>query len=102
MSIPPLVFKIVWPVLYALMIPTYIQLVLEKDWLGFSLFSLQLVLNIIWPILFFKKKREVLAFLDLFALWFIMFIFVSMNPHWSHQLQWPYFLWLTFALCLSL
>lgn len=102
MNPPAWLFQIVWTILYLLMIPTYILMIREKDMEGLIVFSLQLALNLAWIFLYFVKRYETLALIDLLLMWLITLWFTLRKQTLSHQLQLPYLVWLTFALYLSI
>lgn len=105
LSPPKIIFPIVWSILYLLMGISYYIISYEKNNKKVSvLYYLQLALNIIWPILFFKFNLYFLATLD------IVFIIVTLVNliyemykinKTSGILNIPYLLWLLFAFYLS-
>ena len=105
LSPPKIIFPIVWSILYLLMGISYYIISYEKNINKVSvLYYLQLSLNIIWPILFFKFNLYFLATLD------IVFIIVTLVNliyemykinKTSGILNIPYLLWLLFAFYLS-
>ncbi len=104
---PGIVFPIVWTVLYILMgISSYI--IYKNDSLNkkdsLIIYKIQLLINGIWSIVFFKLKLFLLAFilvLVLLVLTYLMIVkFKSLNKL-AGYLQIPYFIWLLFAAILS-
>lgn len=105
---PSWLFAVVWPILYLLMgISAY------RIWISDSperttalkLYAAQLVINFIWPILFFSSQQYFGSFIWLVLLW----LFVAVMIVWFYQidktaalLQLPYLLWLTYAGYLNL
>ena len=108
-SPPNWVFGPVWTTLYALM-GVSIFLVLEtklkkKERNSFIiLFSLQLFLNFLWSILFFGMHLPLIAFIDIVALWTVIFIlsikFFEFSKSASYLLV-PYILWVSLASLLN-
>lgn len=105
---PAVVFPIVWTILFTLMgISLYIILSSEAENKNKSirLFFLQLTVNFIWPIIFFKMKSYLFAFfvIVLLVTLVVMMIgeFKKVNKTAAY-LQIPYLLWLTFAGYLNL
>ena len=106
LSPPGIVFPIVWSILYLLMgISFYIT---SKDKLNrktTTIFIIQLLVNYIWPFLFFKLK-----FYYLSAIWIILLIYCVINmidnfyniKKVAGLLQLPYLAWLLFALYLNI
>ena len=107
-SPPPIVFPIVWTVLYALMGLGAAQIWLtEPSQLrsqGLNLFVAQLVVNFFWSLIFFDARCFSLAFLWLLLLWGLVFWMIITYRKVNRRaalLQVPYLLWLTFAGALS-
>ncbi len=111
LSPPGIVFPIVWVILYALMgIASY--LVAEsrnvsnkekKD--ALILYAVQLGVNFIWPIIFFKFKAYTLAvavILVLLALVIITALRFRKISLTAFRLMIPYILWLLFATYLNI
>ena len=104
---PAYVFPIVWTILYLLMGVSYI--LLEKnnqaDEQAKKAYYLQLVINLLWPILFF-----VLQWIGFSAIWLMMLIasvIYMIQTFYQKQklpaiLQIPYLIWLFFALYLNI
>lgn len=110
LSPPGIVFPFVWGILYILMgIASY--LVYQKDFESsgkmhaLKLYTIQLVLNFFWPILFFNIQNYWLSFILLLILLFfvllttIAFYTISRN---AGLLLIPYLIWLVFAAYLNL
>jgi len=79
----------------------------QKLWTGswqkinvISIFSLQLILNILWSVIFFGLHQPGIAFFELLMLWFAVLYtiinFYRISKPASHLLI-PYILWITFA-----
>lgn len=109
-SPPGWVFPVVWTVLYVLMgIASYLlvrsdAVKLEKN-RALGLYAVQLVLNFLWPLLFFKAQAYWAAFLLLVLLWLAVFAAwraFSRIRERAGDLLLPYLLWLTFAAYLNL
>jgi len=65
-----------------------------------SIFLLQLILNIIWPVLFFGLQFPGLAFFELLMLWFaILYMIINFYriSKLAGLLLLPYILWVSFA-----
>ena len=106
LSPPGWLFALVWPVLYALMgYASY--LVWEapgerKQALTF--YGIQLALNFLWPLLFFRWKAPGAALICLIALWLAVLWTIrlfSLKSERAGDLLIPYILWLSFALYLN-
>ncbi len=102
---PGYLFPIVWTGLYILMgIASY--LVFTADAKGddkekaLRLYGLQLAVNFLWPILFFRFSLYLFAFFWILLLWgMILVIIVMFNQinRAAAYLMMPYLLWVTFA-----
>ena len=104
---PGYLFPIVWTILYILMgFASYLvyQSNDEDKNKVLLLYGIQLVMNFIWPILFFNLHAYLLStvwLLLLFALVIIVtYLFFKIN-HIAGYLMIPYVLWLGFALYLN-
>lgn len=109
LSPPPLVFPVVWTILYALMGISAARVALTADTLerrrGLWIFGLQLAMNFFWSILFFRFQMFGLALIWLAALWGVILwmitVFARVEP-WAAWLQIPYLVWVAFAGYLNL
>ena len=108
-SPPDIAFKIVWPILYVLMaISAYRIYQLKKceENLNGALvfYTLQLLVNFIWPLIFFKLNLYGISFIVLIILLILaiitMFKFLSLDKI-SGILFIPYVAWLSFASLLN-
>ena len=110
LQLPPLnppneVFPFIWPFLYVLMIISfYIILEKENNHNAVLLFVGQLFLHIFWCYLFFTQGWFAFAFIDLALLIWTVFVMLKKFydlSHWAAFLQYPYLVWLLFALYLN-
>lgn len=108
---PNWLFAPVWTVLFAFM-GIALYLVWQKRKVNFSvgsskiwawavvLFFFQLLLNVLWSIIFFGFQNPAIAFLELLALWLAilatMVLFAKISFP-AASLLLPYFLWVSFA-----
>jgi len=101
---PNWLFGPVWTVLFILIgISFYEVWVLNfgtKKTLAISIFALNLILNLLWSLLFFYLKTPLLALVDLIALWIAIliniFVFYGISKP-AGILLIPYLLWVSFA-----
>lgn len=108
MSPPDWLFPVMWTILYILMgISSY--LVYEKDTTEakqpLAVYTIQLAMNFMWPILFFSLSAYLFSFIWLIILWSLAITMAVMFYRVSKlagMLQIPYILWLTFAAYLNL
>ena len=105
LSPPGWVFPIVWTILYLLMgyasyriLASNAEPAAIKKALTF--YGIQLVLNFLWPIIFFRFQWYWVAFIWLLILW----VFIYLTMYWfgriddtAENLLIPYLLWVTFA-----
>ena len=106
---PNWLFGPVWTLLYILMgIAWY--LVWNKDLKNktvrfvFWLFSMHLIFNFLWSVIFFGLRNFELAFIEIAALWifilYLFFAFISIDKR-AGWLMIPYLLWVSFASVLN-
>lgn len=101
------VFPLVWTILYILMgISSYMVYMVHsyssKE--AMKVYFLQLFVNFLWPIVFFKYRMDFLALLVLVLLWmFVVVMIITFHQinRKSAYLQFPYMIWITFALYLN-
>lgn len=100
---PAILFPIVWTILYTIIAITLYRFMDDKG--VRNLIIVNLLINIIWPILFFRFK------LILFSIFWLILIIVSLillllkiykKDKVFAYLNLPYLLWLFFALYLNL
>ncbi len=108
-SPPNFVFGPVWTVLYILMGISLYLVISKKEKVkrknGINLFFIQLVLNILWSVIFFGMKNPALALIDILALWIAIVLTIksfSKINKLAGKLLIPYFLWVSFASILNL
>lgn len=104
---PGIVFPIVWFILFTLMgISSYI--IYESDSPNsknaLTVYGIQLVVNFIWPLLFFNMQAYLFSFIWILLLWILIIIMIVQFYKISKPaalLQIPYLLWVTFATYLN-
>lgn len=110
LSPPGWVFPVVWTILYLLMgEASYRVLTSGKEPAAVRnallAYGVQLALNFIWPLLFFRGQLYLTAFFLLLALWLailVTLILFSRIDEKAGDLLLPYLLWVTFAGYLNL
>lgn len=107
LSPPGIVFPIVWSVLYILMgISSYLVYTSNSKYKddALSIYGIQLIVNFIWPIIFFVFELRLLAFFIIILLVILVYKmireFYKVNKTAAY-LQIPYMLWLLFATYLN-
>ena len=102
---PSILFPIVWTILYILMGISSYLIYKSNDNDSLKVYALQLLINFIWPILFFVLKLRLLSFIWIILLLAIVLImiikFYRVNKL-SAYLQIPYLIWVLFASYLNL
>lgn len=109
LSPPGWLFPVVWAILYTLMgIASYL---VWRDGTGeqkkqvLTLYGLQLIVNLLWPVAFFTLEWYLFAFAWLVLLWVLIYqtikAFREINVNAAY-LMLPYLLWVTFAGYLNL
>ncbi len=104
---PSVVFSIVWTILYILMAISYGRLKIKKltDAKINFIFFAQIVINLLWPIFFFRLNWLLFAFFWILLL--IVFVVLMIIEFYKKDklaglLQIPYLLWILFAAYLNL
>ncbi len=105
---PGTLFPIVWAILYILMGISAYMIYESRSKLkskALVVYGTQLLLNFIWPFVFFEGTMFLVSFIILMVLWLMVLwmisIFYRIKPI-AACLQIPYVLWLTFAAYLNL
>ena len=105
---PSMLFPIAWTVLYILMgISLYLVYRSDSPFKKrcIILFALQLAINFVWPLLFFRGAMYFVSFIWLLLLWGVLLAMIlafnKVRPV-AAWLQLPYLLWITFAGYLNL
>lgn len=110
LSPPGWLFPIVWTILYTLMgIAAYLVYTTEADkeakTTALLTYAIQLIVNFIWPIIFFNLNAYWLAFAWILLLWYMIYLtikrFYDINKT-AGIIMIPYLLWVTFAAYLTL
>ena len=110
LSPPGWVFPVVWTVLYLLMGEASYRVLVSGGDRGqirraLTAYGVQLLLNFLWPLVFFGGQMYLAAFFLLIALWVAIFVtmrlFAKMDET-AGDLLIPYLLWVTFAGYLNL
>lgn len=109
---PSFVFPIAWNILFVLMIVSFYLILKEDSRRLISLrkeiivlFSLQLVLNVLWVVLFFEFNWLLISLLEIFILEIsIIYLIIKTSKlnRTAAYLLIPYVLWIAFASILNL
>jgi len=102
--LPPLIFPIVWTILYILMGISSYRIYQITNNIS-RIYIIQLIFNLLWSFIFFNAKLYILAFIWIIIL-FILVIkmileFIKIDKL-SGYLQIPYAIWLIIAAILNL
>lgn len=106
LSPPAILFPIVWTILYVLMGISSARIWLQRDNYPYEVmdslltYSMQLILNFFWAIIFFNMRTFLFSFIWLVILWssILKMIFkFSVLDKTAAYLNIPYVLWVTFA-----
>lgn len=106
-SPPSILFPIVWTILYILMGVSYGILKsknLNNEEINF-VYYFQLLINALWPIIFFFLKWRLFSFIWILLLDFVVIVMIVKfykKDKLAGLIQIPYFLWLIFASYLNL
>lgn len=109
-SPPAVLFPIVWFILYVLMgVASYLVISqdasIQRKKRALKLYGLQLVLNFLWPVLFFGMEMFGLALLCALMLLIAVIVCYVLFAHISNTagiLLVPYIIWLLFAVYLNI
>jgi len=115
MEVPPIVFKIVWPILYTFLVICAILFIkfptFNKNlqiWINI-VFWTGIVINLSWPLVYFNYKNLFISQILLILLVLLGFISLLLFGYSDSKYKWIcfslffiYFLWLCFALYLIL
>ena len=103
------VFKIVWPILYTLMIYSYIKIYYsntskDNKQKALIIMLIQLFLNILWIYVFYNQKNIkgglIILILLLLCIIFMIYQYQKVNET-AAFIQLPYLIWVCFALYLN-
>jgi tryptophan-rich sensory protein len=101
---PNIVFPIVWTTLFILIaISMYLAISNSNKKTRnkiIILFAINLILNVLWSLLFFTMHNPIIAFIDLVLLWLSIIAIMVVSWKISKKASWlllPYLLWVTFA-----
>ena len=104
---PAIIFPIVWGILYILMgISSYLVFISDSVYkkIGLIFYAIQLVVNALWTMIFFRFENFLFAFIWLLLLLgivVIMLFYFYKSDKKAFYLQIPYLIWLIFALILN-
>ena len=104
---PAIIFPIVWGILYILMgISSYVVYISNSRYkkIGLMFYAIQLVVNALWTMIFFRFENFLFAFIWLLLLLgivVIMLFYFYKSDKKAFYLQIPYLIWLIFALILN-
>lgn len=101
--VPGWMFPVIWSILYIMMgISSYL---ISDDRKLLNIYIVSLVMNLLWPIIFFGFKLKVLGFFWILSLilvvGYMIYRFYDKNKVSAYLLI-PYLLWLIFASILNL
>lgn len=108
-SPPGWVFPIVWTILYFLIAVAFYRILLwgsmgKKVDKAILYFSIQMILNYLWTVLFFRFNLYGLAFLEILLLLFFIILTTIEYCKIDKKAAWmmiPYLLWVAFAAVLN-
>ncbi len=102
---PSSLFPIIWTILYILMAISATIIYRKSPTVkGLVIYAVQLLVNFIWPLIFFDGRMFFASFLWLMLLWVLvlwMIVEFYKVDHIAAYIQIPYVLWLTFAAVLN-
>ncbi len=105
---PAWLFPVVWSILYALMAIAAYRVFMSNDMdrgRALRLYLIQVIVNVLWPLLFFRLEWRLFAFFWLlFLIALVVLTMVAFYPidKPAFWLLVPYLLWISFATYLNL
>ena len=108
---PSWIFPVVWIILYTLMGISSAMVWIKGEGNGIDttfplkIYTVQLVFNFLWSIVFFNLRWYLFAYIWLMLLWVLIIVMIVQFRRISRiagNLQIPYLLWVTFASYLNL
>ena len=107
LSPPGIIFPIVWTILYFLMGISYATIIIYSniDEKTNKIYFSQLIINLLWSIIFFVFKNRFLALLWIILLVILIIIMIKRfyeKNKFAGIIQIPYLLWTVFATYLNL
>lgn len=108
-SPPGWLFPVVWTILYTLMgISSYLISISKinktKKEQALNIYYGQLIVNLIWPFLFFNFGWYLFSFIWILFLWFLVIVMInrfSTITTTAAAINIPYLIWITFAAYLN-
>lgn len=101
LSPPSWVFPVVWTILFTLMGISAARVYLKnRTNKGLIVYGIQLIVNLLWSIIFFNLRAFLFSFIWLLLLWILIIIMImefAKTDKLAAYLQVPYLLWVTFA-----
>ena len=103
---PPILFPVVWTVLYVLLGVGAATVYRRRNEAGpavssaLTTFGANLILNVLWCVIFFNFRAFLIAFLWLIILWIVTVMLIRRFLEVDRKaalLQIPYLVWITFA-----
>lgn len=101
---PDWIFAPIWTTLFLLMGISLYLVWVQQSKTAIIIFFIQLILNVVWSILFFGLKNPLLAFIEIIILWISILITIIYFYHVSKTSSYlliPYILWVSFAAYLN-
>ena len=100
---PSWVFGIVWPILYSSMVIYFLLQYFSKDYMREPLifFSIQTILNLLWPYTFFRLKELSMSLVLLILMDILTFATIIYTNNNYKYILYPYMIWISFATYLN-
>ena len=104
---PTITFSIVWPILYIILGISLYLIISSNSTLikpAIEIFIIQIIVNLLWPLIFFILKLEIVGLFTLFTLNVLIIlmikIFTNVNKT-AVYIQIPYLIWSIFATAIN-
>lgn len=102
---PAILFPIVWNILFFLIaLSLYVSWYKSKDRTSVVIaFGVNLVLNVLWSLFYFKMQNPLYAFIEIIFLWLsiVYMLYTIRKIRLAFWMIVPYFVWVSFAAVLN-
>ena len=102
---PSWVFGVVWPLLYTSLVIYFLLMIFTPDCKFFcdplKFFVAQTILNLMWPITFFRLKEIGMSFILLILMDILTLVTIYLTKNDYKYILYPYTIWIFFATYLN-
>ena len=102
---PSWVFGVVWPLLYTSLVIYFLLMIFNPECVGvcdpLKFFLAQTILNLMWPITFFRLREIGMSFVILILMDILTLVTIYLTDNNYKYILYPYMAWISFATYLS-